>query len=227
MDPTLTERTDDGHPLPVLVWRLPAPRRTISSAVLGGGIGEHHWILNATVPLAYTRGDPDRHAAEIAAGLGLAGTGAGLLTAVDVTRHHGAADGGVHATATVGISSPAWAAAPDGDFRRELPAHVPPDPAGLRYAPGTINVVVAVPVPLGPGALVNAVLTATEAKTQALVELGVRATGTASDAIVVHCPTDGRDEPYAGPRSVWGARLARAVHAAVRDGTRAWLARPR
>nr|WP_241666455.1 adenosylcobinamide amidohydrolase [Mycobacterium marseillense] len=30
----------------------------------------------------------------------------------------------------------------------------------------------------------------------------MRATGTASDAIVVHCPTDGTEETYGGPRSL-------------------------
>ncbi|HEY3507087.1 MAG TPA: adenosylcobinamide amidohydrolase [Actinocatenispora sp.] len=232
MDPTLTERLCAAHPLPGLVWRFPAPRRTVSSAVHGGGIGDRHWILNTTVRLDYARRDPDVHLAEIAAALGLGGPGVGLLTAVDVTRHHTATDGGVHVTATVGISSPAWAAAPDDHFRRELPACHPRAAAfaeydTLRYRPGTINLVVAVPVPLAPAALVNAVVTATEAKTQALFEAGVEATGTASDAVVVHCPTGDPGEPYAGPRSRWGGRLARATHAAVRDGIRAWLERPR
>jgi adenosylcobinamide amidohydrolase len=76
-----------------------------------------------------------------------------------------------------------------------------------------------VPVALTGAALVNAVATATEAKTQALVEAGVPGTGTASDAVCVCCPTVAEDaELFAGPRSPWGARLARAVHAAVATG---------
>ncbi len=83
-----------------------------------------------------------------------------------------------------------------------------------------------VPVPLSDAALVNAVLTATEAKTQALFEAGVPGTGTASDSICVACPepapgTPG--EPFGGPRSPWGSRLARAVHAAVAAGTADWV----
>jgi adenosylcobinamide amidohydrolase len=64
----------------------------------------------------------------------------------------------------------------------------------------------------------------TEAKVQALWEYGVTATGTASDAVVVACPAPdgGAAEPFAGPRSAWGARLARATHEAVLAGTRAW-----
>ncbi|BCJ38322.1 adenosylcobinamide amidohydrolase [Actinocatenispora thailandica] len=236
MDPRLLARTERNRSIPLLVWTFDAPRLCISSGPLGGGITVRDWLVNATVPLGYDRTDPDRHLAEIGTGLGLTGTGAGLLTAVDVSRHHVAVDGGVHATGTVGLSSPAWAAAPDGHFRREVPAgarpvafaeyqtveYRPPEP----YRPGTINVVVSLPVKLSPAALVNAVVTATEAKTQALYEAGVRATGTASDAVVVHCPTDGGSEPYGGPRSPWGARLARAVHSAVLTGTRAWIADP-
>jgi adenosylcobinamide amidohydrolase len=92
-------------------------------------------------------------------------------------------------------------------------------------AVGTINVLAVVPVPLSDAALVNAVVTATEAKAQALAEAGLRATGTSSDAVCVACPVAGTQEPepYGGPRSVWGARLARAVHAAVAEGTADWL----
>lgn len=142
----------------------------------------------------------------------MGGAGCGLLTAVDVTRHHLAEDGGVHATATVGLSSPTWAAAPDHHFRREAP-----------YRVGTINIVIGVPVRLSEAALVNAVATATEAKVQALQDAGICATGTASDAVVVHCPIDGTAEPFGGPRSTFGARIARAVHAAVLVGSRSWL----
>ena len=205
--------------MPVLLWQFAEPRLCISSGPLGGGIGARDWVLNATVPLDYDSTDPDRHLIEIGGALKLAGTGCGLLTAVDVTRHHLATDGGVHAAATVGLSSPAWAAAPDGHFRRE-------SPSGDEYRVGTINIVVAVPVRLSDAALVNAVATATEAKTQALYELGVRATGTASDAVVVHCPTDGAAETYGGPRSAFGAQIARAVHGAVLEGARSWIPEP-
>ncbi|HTZ15780.1 MAG TPA: adenosylcobinamide amidohydrolase, partial [Mycobacterium sp.] len=51
-------------------------------------------------------------------------------------------------------------------------------------------------------------------------------TGTASDAIVVHCPTDGTAEKYGGPRSAFGAPIARAVHASVLAGARSWISGP-
>ncbi|MEU8274559.1 adenosylcobinamide amidohydrolase [Microbispora bryophytorum] len=91
--------------------------------------------------------------------------------------------------------------------------------------PGTINILVAVPVAFSDPALVNAVMTVTEAKTQALLEAGFPCTGTASDAVCVAVREDGPAEAFGGPRSVWGARIARAVHRAVLDGAGDWRTR--
>ncbi|MGD0933686.1 MAG: adenosylcobinamide amidohydrolase, partial [Streptosporangiaceae bacterium] len=81
-----------------------------------------------------------------------------------------------------------------------------------------INIVVSVPVPLRDAAFVNAVVTATEAKTQAVLDAGFACTGTASDAVCVAAPAGAPGEDFAGPRSLWGGRIARAVHAAVYAG---------
>jgi adenosylcobinamide hydrolase len=204
-DPTLTSRREHGRDVPLLVWRLPAPVLAVSTAVLGGGVGLCRWLVNATVPMSYAREDPAVHLGEIAAGLGLHGPGVGLLTGVDVADMVTTGDGGVRLWATVGLGAPVQAAA----------APVPTDPA---HAAGTVNIVAWVPQRLSAGALVNAVATVTEAKTQAIRELGLAATGTATDAVCVLCPARGEPAAYAGPRSHWGARLARSAHAAVLDG---------
>ena len=206
LEPERARHADDGTdaPRPVLVWRSPEPFRCASSASVGGGVGDRAWVLNAEVALDYHH-EPVEHIARIGGELGLpAGWGVGLLTAarvLDVVVRHD--DERVGCAATVGVSTPTWAAAPDGSWSR--------------WAPGTINLVCWLPAPLSDAALVNAVVTATEAKSQALLEGGVPGTGTASDAVAVCCPPGG-SEPYAGPRSTWGARLARAVHAAVTAG---------
>jgi adenosylcobinamide hydrolase len=206
MRPELTSHLD----MPVLVWRYAGPVRAIASGPLGGGIGPRHWVVNASVPMGYARDDPDAHLREIAAGLGLRGEGVGLLTAVLVGDRVLASDEGVQVVATVGLREPMWAAAPSGP---------------LLDHPGTINVVAHLPVRLSDAALVNAVATVVEAKVQALMELGVPGTGTLTDATCVTCPPDGPAEAYGGHRSTWGARLARAVHAAVLAGGRAYLRR--
>ncbi|ROQ63498.1 adenosylcobinamide amidohydrolase [Streptomyces sp. 840.1] len=190
-----------------LVWRLGPGWRVCSSAVLGGGIGPRGWILNAQVPGGYPRTDPDRHLAEIASAEHLTGPGAGLMTAADVTAYTVAVDGEVTATATCGLGVRGWAAAPAED-------------TGAPPRPGTVNIVVVLPVPLGDAALVNAVATATEAKVQALLDAGLDCSGTPTDSVCVASPepAGGPGEPFAGPRSRWGARLARAVHASVLEG---------
>jgi adenosylcobinamide amidohydrolase len=194
----------DGRPWPALVARFDPPALVISSAPVGGGIGSCNWVVNAQVPPEYERTDLEDHVAAIARSLGCHGPGVGLLTAAPVERFTTRRDGDVDAHATVGLRHPTWAADAEG--------------AATGQRVGTINVLVGVPARLTPAALVNAVITATEAKSQALVERGVPATGTASDAICVACPWTGAAEPFAGPRAPVGARIARAVHAAVRAG---------
>ncbi|MEE1740498.1 adenosylcobinamide amidohydrolase [Streptomyces sp. BE147] len=205
----LLSRREDGQDLHHLVWRLGPGVRVCSSAVLGGGIGPREWILNAQVPGGYPRLDPDRHLAGIAAAEGLTGPGAGLMTAADVTARAEAADEGVTATATCGLGVRGWAAAPAGA-------------AVGAPRPGTVNIVVTVPVALSDAALVNAIATATEAKVQALLDAGLDCSGTPTDAVCVAAPEPGPDggESFAGPRSPWGSRIARAVHAAVLAGAR-------
>jgi adenosylcobinamide amidohydrolase len=209
-------REEDGKRLAATVWRAGAGYRMISSAMLGGGITPGRWVLNAQVAGAYSRTDPVAHLTELAASYGLDGPGVGMLTAASVARTMRRDDEGVHASATVGLRVPTWAASPAGTPDPELAPLDGTSPAAP--APGTVNIAVAVPVPLSDAALVNAVITATEAKTQALLEAGFPCTGTASDAVCVAAGGGGGQEIFAGPRSVWGARIARAVHAAVRAG---------
>jgi adenosylcobinamide amidohydrolase len=66
----------------------------------------------------------------------------------------------------------------------------------------------------------------TEAKTQAVLDAGFAATGTATDAVCVAAPAaaEAAAENFAGPRSVWGARIARAVYAAVLEGATTYSA---
>ncbi|MEU8240438.1 adenosylcobinamide amidohydrolase [Actinoplanes missouriensis] len=216
-EPSLTRRREDGRDVPLLVWRFPEPMLAVSTAVLGGGVGPREWLVNASVPMSYSRPDPDAHLREIAAEAGLAGPGIGLMTGVDVADVVSARagvpgqdgvlgqDGVVQVWATVGLGAPIPAADPSAE--------------GFGHpAPGTVNIVIWVPQRLADGALINAVATATEAKAQAIAELGLAATGTATDAVVVLCPMDGPVAAYGGPRSLWGAPMARAVHRAVLDG---------
>jgi adenosylcobinamide amidohydrolase len=132
-----------------------------------------------------------------------------MLTAVDVRLVAASREDGVAAAATVGLTDPCWAAAADA-----APAIGSPGIAG------TVNIVAVLSRRLSGAALVNAVMTVTEAKSQALWEAGFAGTGTPSDAVAVLCAPSGPAEAFGGPRSRYGSRLARAVHRAVLDGSR-------
>ena len=179
----------------------------ISSATLGGGLSRLRWVIDVEVDGAYARTDPGSHLAAISVELGLAGPGVGLMTAAAVRAWTRGDEDGVTVDGTIGVTRPTWAADRDGSH--------------AAWSPGTINLLAQVPVRLSAAAMVNAALTMTEAKAQALIEQGVPGTGTASDALCVVCPPDGPEEDFAGPRSVWGARLARATHRCVVAGLQA------
>ena len=86
---------------------------------------------------------------------------------------------------------------------------------------GTINLIVLVDGNLTRSAQVNAVLTATEAKTLALIDGGTRtreggyATGTSTDSVVI--ASTGRGEPlrYAGTATELGWLIGRTVRESV------------
>jgi len=240
VDVELHVRDEDDLLLPFLVWRFASPMQVISSASVGGGVGARSWLINAQVKPWYDRLDLEAHIGELAHAAGLdAGQGVGMLTAANVATGFDADSEGVTVRASVGIHQPVWAAAPPSS-PRHAPAGVvvevvePDADVGDRGAEpaervGTINVVAFVPVPHTDAALVNLATTATEAKAQAMVEAGLEGTGTITDTVTIVTPlpsaldrgsSDGALALFGGPRSMWGAPLARAVHAAVAAGIR-------
>ena len=87
--------------------------------------------------------------------------------------------------------------------------------------PGTINTILLIDAGLAPAAMVNAVITATEAKTMTLSEWDVRthdghaASGTSTDSVVVACTGRGQPVHFAGPATTVGWLVARAVRQAI------------
>ncbi len=197
-----------------LCWRLPFPLRALSTAPVGGGLGARNWVLNVQVPAGYARQDLVAHVAEVTAALDLSGAGVGMLTAAMVAGVTAAEEDGVRVETTVGLRWPVWAVSPDDE---PVGAEGAVGPVG----PGTVNVVAFVPVPHTDAALANLLCTVTEAKVQALLDGRVCGTGTASDAVTVLCPPEGAaaPEPFGGPRSVYGAKVARCVYEAIRSET--------
>ena len=87
---------------------------------------------------------------------------------------------------------------------------------------GTINIVAVFDGRLSRAAMLNAIITATEAKTKALLESGCNFTGTNTDAIIVLSTQRGRYHRYCGPASDAGRNLWRAVDRAVKESLAKW-----
>lgn len=195
--------------------------RVLSSAILGGGAGEARAAVNVHVPKGFRGEDPAGVLARFVARRALPPPVVGLLTAAATARASSATvrDGDLVALAvvTVGLSNRSAAGRS----------------AAAAWAPSTINTILVVDADPEPAALVNLVITATEAKTLALVEAGVRtadgglASGTSTDAVVVAATGRGGPRRFGGPLSDLGAVAARAVRAATAAGVRRWLAEHR
>ncbi len=189
----------------------------LSSAVAGGGLATARTIVNLHVPENFPCGDPDGELAGFVRRRRIPSPYVGLMTSArteKAERAVEAADGvTVLAVATVGLGNPVAAG-------RSLRA---------RWRPSTINTIVIVDADPEPAALVNAVMTATEAKTLALVSAGIRcadgelASGTSTDAVVVAATGRGPRHRFGGPVSDLGWLVARTVRSALDAGIRHWL----
>ncbi len=219
-------RRGDGHYL----VRLDTPVQFLSSAPLGDGWVYSRWVLSQQVSINAVLPDPEASLRERASLLGIpeGETLIGLLTAVDHRDLQvcSAAEEDVTVTtlATVGIanaSSPRQKNVGSYDNRNE-----PGKVSALQ--PGTINLLTLVDANLSAGALVRASTMATEAKTLALVEAGVKtpqgytATGTSTDVTVVGHSGRGRYFKYAGSATLVGWLVARTAYHAVGRGLEAY-----
>jgi len=199
------------------------PLRVLSSALVGDGLDETREIVNMHVDDVAPDASPERVLRAFAARLGIDEPFVGLMTAA-ATEHARlavAAEGAltVAVVVSVGLSNTVCAGvtAPAAPPPAPTPSAAPSAPP----APGTINVVLLLDAELTPAAMVNAVITATEAKTMALGEWkvldpgGAPASGTSTDAVVVACTRRGAALDYAGPGTTIGYLAARAVREAI------------
>jgi iron complex transport system ATP-binding protein len=185
------------------------PLQILSSAVVGGGLIYARYILNCHVRKGYCHPQPDADLAVMARNLGIVEPFVGMMTAARMHEARATARQAegvtVAAIVTAGLSNPS------------TPGLSPP----ATSKPGTINLILLVDAHLTPAALVNAVITATEAKAQIILAHGTRtpeghaATGTSTDAIVVACTGRGEALPYAGPVTRVGWLIGCCVRTAL------------
>ena len=186
----------------------------------GGHCG--HAALAVRDPLAYRESICARHSLPAQACATL-GTAANMRNAAIVEESFRGVQ--VVAVCTGGVEGnagragdPASVVETDNGFER-LP-QAEPAPAA-----GTINTMLFISRPLIPGAMVRAVMTATEAKTAVLQELGVGsrysdglATGTGTDQIGIAAVREGdRAMTSAGKHAKLGEMIGRAVYAAIKE----------
>ena len=185
--------------------------RVVSSAVVGGEVDETRHILNMHVHKGYRSERPADDLLACAHALGIRENFVGMMTAAKLERARCVVEqsGGltVAVLITLGLTNPMAAGVSE--------------PGLLEI--GTINLIVLMDADLSAAALINAVMTATEAKTLALIDGGARtrdggpATGTSTDAIAVACTGRGEPVRYAGTATEIGYRLGRAVRRGVQE----------
>lgn len=141
-----------------------------------------------------------------------------LVTSRDIRRYrhvHASVEGhAVQCITTVGLSN---------SERVGARLHSPPPFAG------TINTLVHVALPLTEGALIEAISIATEARTAAVLDSGVRRggvaiTGTGTDCIAVAAPLGEAAIGYAGKHTAVGEAIGAAVYRATAEGIDEWRA---
>lgn len=202
-----------------LLLEAPELLDSLGSSIHGGGMGRLQRVTNMYVDRTYDCSDPVRDTEEWLTAWGYPlETTAGLLTAVQL-RHAAVHEekneqATVFCCTTAGVSNAARA----GSERRTFPA----------YTPGTINIMLAIDGQLTKAAMLNAVMTAVEAKTAALADLDVRdpdngliATGTTTDAVVLGVSQSAAYaglHRYAGTATDLGAMIGRAVYITVKEG---------
>jgi adenosylcobinamide hydrolase len=195
----------------VLVLYSQQPLTVLSSAVVGGGMVCVRYLLNRHVHRDYNCLDPVADLVAFARSQGISEAFVGQMTAVSLQKARAitlrAETLTVAAVVTAGLSN----------------ATTPGLSAPVTPGPGTINMILLIDACLTPAAMVNAVITATEVKTQVLMARGAHtpeghaATGTSTDAIAVASTGSGMPLAYAGPVTPVGWLIGRCVRTALAE----------
>ncbi|MDV0441448.1 adenosylcobinamide amidohydrolase [Methanorbis furvi] len=161
-----------------------------ASTGVDGGMKNISTILNRTVPNNFDHDNPLVYIRDILTAKGYETDAFGLLTAVSMHNLCVLQYDYITVFVTAGVSNPN------------------PDPA----KPHTINIIVTSDESLSDAAILETIITATEAKAHALKNLGRDFTGTTSDAVVVAAIPSGTPRHlYAGTFTEVGRRVYDAV----------------
>jgi adenosylcobinamide hydrolase len=198
----------------------PSQMETISSAVYGGGFAKASHFVNWKVPLDYSSVDPVALMEEKLHGWGYPlNESIGLQTAAYIHTASIQEMVGDEFRLVVIVTAGVGNAARAGTIRETFPA----------YQCATINTFIFLDSSLTQSAMVNAIITATEAKAAALSDLHIRdeageiATGTTTDAVVIAVSQNYekyRTHQFAGTATSIGNAIGCLVYRAVCETVR-------
>src|SRR5262245_2008472 len=195
----------------VLVVHSQQPLTVLSSAIVGGGMVRVRYLLNRHVHHDYNCLDPAADLIAFARSQGISEVFVGQMTAVSLQKARAVTLRSETLTIAVVLTAGLNNATTSG-------LSVP-----VTLGSGTINMILLIDACLTPAAMVHAVITATEVKTQVLMARGVRtlegyvATGTSTDAIAVASTGSGTPLAYAGPVTLVGWLIGRCVRTALEE----------
>ncbi|MHB1421309.1 MAG: adenosylcobinamide amidohydrolase [Bacillota bacterium] len=195
--------------------------KAVSSALVGGGFHNCKYIVNRQVTLDYNHPEPSLEMITYLEKLGMdVPLTIGMMTAANISDYEMVSiarkDLYVVTIATAGITNTLAA----GSLYTWEDYHV-----------GTINTITVTNAKLADQAYINAVMTATEAKTLALVDLEIRsyidhlslASGTTTDALVIASTCTGKECPYAGTSTDIGQLIGYTVKNSVKKAIETYL----
>lgn len=212
----LTLRLLEDH----LVIRSVEPLEVVSSALWRGGLQQASFFVNGLVPLEYQSCDPQSQLAGQIEAWGYApDETVGLLTAARLTHASVFEEEGDQFRLLCCTTAGTGNGARVGRRRKTYSA----------YQAGTINVIIMIDGRLTPAAMINAIMTATEAKCAALQDAQIRdpngeiITGTTSDAIVLAASQAARFagvHQFAGTATTIGQAIGRLTYHSVLEAVR-------
>ncbi|PPA69666.1 adenosylcobinamide amidohydrolase [Jeotgalibacillus proteolyticus] len=206
-----------------ILLTAPQPLKTLSSAVIGAGLGWYRYFINRHVPMDYECEDSYRDMSDYAERYGWnVADSVGMMTAVKVEDvvikelYDGELSAVIAVTAGVGN-------AVDVSLAHER---------NKEAAIGTINIWIFVNGKLSDEAFIQAIMTGTEAKVKALQHAEIKdpdtntlATGTSTDSLLVAAVQSGSEVQYAGPITPLGKLIGKGVFDCTTEAIKIYLER--
>ena len=219
--PSITQKSfsvhlTDVHVTPQYIQLQSAqPLKVISSAVYNAGMGWYTTLLNRTVPLDYNVDNVEVETAQFLAAQQFSPTNSVVMLTAVSTSHVAMSEYAFdnHSVMIIVTAGVGHAVDVTKTYARETVPTV-----------GTINTWIVVNGKLTDEAFYQAMITATEAKTKALYDAGVKdtqsntyATGTATDSLLVAGTQYGNVIAYAGPITPLGKTIGKGVYDMTRE----------